>query len=152
MKYIVLFLDVDGILNQYDISSRIRRKRTKGYSNIFNPFKKKVQRLSKLVKKYNMDVYLFSAWTEDKLKEFIHFELKGNTFKWAKNVNKIFKDYKHGIIIDDEISEIDNPKRIETDKDRYQKNKKIIRYQPLYNFGLVKDDFQKLNRILKRMQ
>jgi len=156
MKNIVLFLDVDGVLNQYNHHERIRRYKIHRLNNFstktdtFNPFKKKVLRLSKLVKKYNIDVYVFSAWTIKKLQIHLPFKLIKDTHKWACNVNSISKNYRFSVLIDDEVSSFINKKEIEEyEKGRYILDKNIITYQPNYKFGLVKKDFIKLDRLFK---
>jgi len=146
---IALFLDVDGVLNQYRRSECIRRHKI-DYDFCFTPFKKKVMRLSKLVKKYNLDVYVFSAWTEENLQPHLPFKLCGDTGKWIENVNEASNKYKHSILVDDEIS----PKMgKENGYGGEQVNLKedIVTYQPHYNFGLVLKDFKKLDKILKRL-
>lgn len=142
-KNIALFLDVDGVLNQYRVSERIKRFKI-GYDYTFQPFSKKVLRLAKLVNKYNLDVYLFSAWTIDDLQRYLPFKIKGDTRKWACNVNDISKEYKHSILIDDEVQGLFN-----NVGERYDLDSTIITYQPNYNFGLVLKDFKNIERILK---
>lgn len=58
---ICLFLDIDGVMNQYRHCERIRRCRSKkiSRSKCFDPFPKKVQRLSKLIKNYNIDMFIY---------------------------------------------------------------------------------------------
>ena len=132
-KRIALFLDIDGVLNQYD--NHERRNRYRKYINSgclkendsLNPYPKKVQRLARLVKKYNLDVYLFSAWTEDDLQPFLPFKLVGDTNKWVKNVHEVSKDYDASLLIDDEL-----PAYIGKGKDKL--NEDILTYQPNYNF------------------
>ena len=139
----VLFLDVDGVLNQYNIPQRIRRKRTHGFSKMFDPFPKKVQRLSKLVKKYNIDVYVFSAWTIDNLRPFLPFTLSGDTRKYANDVEEIMKDYDKCILIDDEVSwGIYGHERKPIPKDL-----EVINIDG--DYGMVLEDFKKLERTLK---
>ena len=145
-KNIALFLDVDGVLNQYRASERRRRFKI-SYNYTFQPFHKKVLRLSKLVKKYNLDVYLFSAWTIEDLQIHLPFKIKGDTRKWACNVNDISKKYKHSILIDDEVSGF-----INKTGERYDLDSAIITYQPNYNFGLVLKDFKNIERILKEIK
>jgi len=155
LKNIVLFLDVDGVLNQYDHHERIRRHKLHkkaGFSmetDSFNPFIKKVLRLTKLVKKYNIDVYVFSAWTAKNLQPHLPFKLTGDSNKWISNMNEIAEEYKHAIVIDDEISVI-SEKGCKGEDVRIDKN--IITYQPYYKLGLVKKDFNNLNHIFKNMK
>jgi len=138
-----LFLDVDGVLNQYNIHQRIRRKRTHGLSKMFDPFPKKVQRLSKLVKKYNIDVYVFSAWTIKNLQPFLPFTLSGDTRKYADDVEDIMKDYNKCILIDDEVSwGIYGRERKAIPKDL-----EVINIDG--DYGMILNDFKKLERILK---
>ena len=150
MNDIVLFLDVDGVLNQYDNHERIRRHnihKKNGFSaetEEFNPYPKKVKRLSKLVKKFNIDVYVFSAWTEENLQPYLPFKLKGDTGKWIENVNKIAGNYKFSILIDDEISAI---LLNGTNCSEERLNKNILTYQPYFNHGLVSKDFRELEKI-----
>jgi len=149
MKKIALFLDVDGVLNQYRRSERIRRHRI-DYDFCFAPFKKKVARLTKLVKKYNIDVYVFSAWTEENLQSHLPFKLSGDTLKWIKNVNKQAEEYEHSLLIDDEIS----PKMGKENGyggEQVVLTENIITYKPHNNFGLVLKDFKKIDRILKEL-
>lgn len=149
-----LFLDVDGVLNQYNIHERKRRYKIDKQST-FNPFRKKVLRLSKLIKKFNLDVYVFSAWTlEDVLPHFpkeVHKFFKGDTKKWISRMNEISKQYRYSVVIDDELSSY-NSKFLETGKslkdEEVQINSNIIQYQPYYEFGLVKEDFIKIKGIL----
>lgn len=142
-KDIVLFLDVDGVLNQYDRHERIRRcKKVKYKSECFNPFTKKVLRLSKLVKRYNIDVYVFSAWELVDLQEFLPFKLKGNTRKNIENVNNLSLQYKHSILIDDELSAYE---------DRYGKIKVDKKLQPYYEYGFCKKDYVILENYLKML-
>lgn len=141
---ICIFLDVDGVLNQYRISERIRRNRTKGFNKAFTPFPKKVQRLSKLINQYNIDVYLFSAWTEKKLSPHVPFTIKGDTRKDVNRVNEIAKEYMHSIIIDDEVSVFN--------KEEYGiLDSSIIQVQPHYNYGLVSKDFKKIKVLLREI-
>ena len=129
---IVLFLDVDGVLNQYDTHERIRRcKKLKYNSECMNPFTKKVLRLSKIVKQHNIDVYVFSAWSLDDLQKFLPFKLKGDTRKNIKNVNTISLQYKHSILIDDELL------AYEARYGEINVNKKL---QPHYEYGFCKKD------------
>ena len=150
MKNIVLFLDVDGVLNQYDNHERMKRYKISekdGFSeetDEFNPYQKKVKRLAKLVKTFNIDVYVFSAWTEGNLQPHLPFKLKGDTGKWIKNVNKIAEDYKYSILIDDEISAI---LLNGTNCSEERLNENILTYQPYFNHGLVSKDFRKLEKI-----
>src|SRR5574344_1803919 len=91
---ICLFLDIDGVMNQYRRCERIRRCRSKkiDWSKCFDPFPKKVQRLSKLIKEFNIDVYIFSAWTQKELEGFFPFKIAGDTCKNINIVNKISKE------------------------------------------------------------
>lgn len=148
---ICLFLDIDGVLNQYRISERVRRykKHTKNNfsneTNEFNPYPKKVQRLTKLVKKYNIDVYIFSSWSQEKLKNYLPFEIKGDTGKYATSVENIMKNYKHSLLIDDELNgNIYGHERVPIPDN-------LITHQPNWNFGLVLKDFQKIEKILNKM-
>jgi predicted PilT family ATPase len=145
MSTIALFLDVDGVLNQYRVSERIRRFKI-GYDYTFQPFKKKVLRLSKLVKKYNIDVYVFSAWTEDDLQKYLPFRLKGDTKKWISHMNEVSESYKHSIVIDDEISTIATHGCKGED---VRLNANIVKYQPHSSYGLVLKDFKNIDKILK---
>jgi len=151
---IVLFLDVDGVLNSYDIPIRIRRHKIHkkaGFSketDEFNPFQKKVLRLAKLVKKYNIDVYVFSAWTDYNLQPHLPFKLKGDTGKYIDRMNKISKEYKHSILIDDEIISI-GQRGVKGQDIRFEKN--ITLFQPKYDKGLVRKDFIKLDKIFQEM-
>jgi hypothetical protein len=141
----VLFLDVDGVLNQYNRAERIRRVRTKGFMECLDPFQKKVKRLHKLVKKYNLDVYVFSAWNKEDLQFHLPFELKGDTRKRGDTTNEISLRYDFSILVDDEASAIFDK------KDRYNLSKDIILYQPNGDFGLVLVDFIKLDNILSKV-
>ena len=149
MDNIALFLDVDGVLNQYRRCERIRRHKIEKRNNFkdefdtFKPFQKKVKRLAKLVKKYDIDVYVFSAWTIENLQPHVPFELKGDTRKHGANVNEIAKLYKHNILIDDEASVIFDK------SERYNIDRRIAMYQPHYDYGLVLKDFKRLDYILK---
>jgi len=140
---IALFLDVDGVLNQYMVSERKRRVKTKGFFNVFDPFPKKVIRLHKLIKRYDIDVYVFSAWTKEKLQHYLPFKLCGDTFKLGKFVNKVSEEYKHSVLIDDEASVIFD------EKERYNINEKVIKYQPNGDIGLVLNDFKKLDKLFR---
>jgi len=157
-KKIAIYLDVDGVLNQYDHHERIRRykihKKAKFSSktDVFNPFQKKVLRLYKLIKKYNVDTYVFSAWTLKDLQLHVPFKLLGDTCKWANQVNEISKNYSFNLLIDDEVSSFINREEKDYEKGRYKLNKNIITYQPHYNFGLVKKDFKNLERILNEFR
>lgn len=141
---ICIFLDVDGVLNQYRISERIRRNRTHGFNKAFTPFPKKVQRLSKLIEQYNIDVYLFSAWTEKKLKPHVPFTIKGDTNKNVERVNEIAKSYTHSIIIDDEVSVFRDEKYGILDP-------AIIQIQPQYEYGLISEDFRRIKLLLSEL-
>jgi len=141
---IVLFLDVDGVLNQYRRSERIRRHKI-DYDFCFAPFKKKVKRLAKLVKRYDLDVHVFSAWREKDLQPHLPFKLCGDTLKWVENVHEVSKEYKHSILIDDEVTHYRK-----AGKDNEMLNDNIITYQPHYLYGLVLKDFQKLDKIIKK--
>ena len=146
MNKIVLFLDIDGVLNQYRICERIKRNKRVGWSNAFNPFPKKVKRLAKLIKKYNLDVYVFSAWTQNKLQQHLPFKLKGDTGKYAVRVEEIIKKYDKALLIDDEL--INNLYGHE----RKEIPENLNTYQPNYNFGLVLKDFKKIDNILKQLK
>ena len=141
---ICLFLDVDGVLNQYRITERIRRNRTKGFNRSFDPFPKKVQRLTKLIQDYDIDVYLFSAWTEKKLSPFITFDIKGDTRKKINLVNEISKGYDHAIIIDDEVSVFKKEPYGVLDPD-------IKQFQPNYEYGLITEDFKRIKQHLSEV-
>ena len=149
---IALFLDVDGVLNQYRISERIKRYKKherKGFSeetDCFNPFQKKVLRLNKLIKKYKIDVIVFSAWTEKDLQSHLPFNLKGDASKWISDVNFYAKQYDKCLLIDDEISSI-LERGCKGEKIKFENN--IIFYQPNSDFGLVLKDFKKIENILK---
>lgn len=136
-KKIAIFLDVDGVLNQYRISERKRRLKTKGKNKIFDPFPKKIKRISKYVTKYNIDVHLFSAWSKEKLMNFLPFNIIEDTRKSEDKINEISRKYKLSIIIDDEISHYKNI------------NANIIKIQPDYIFGFIKKDELILKKILK---
>jgi hypothetical protein len=141
---IALFLDIDGVLNQYNIDSRKYRYK-KSYNHTFEPFKKKILKLAKLVKKYNIHVYIFSAWTQKELEEYLPFKIYGDTRKWAENVIEISKEYKHNLIIDDEIQ---YQKRI-FGHERISLPENIILHKPYYDLGLINKDFRKLEHILE---
>ena len=143
MSKIAMFLDVDGVLNQYRISERKRRMRTMGYANTFEPFPKKIIKLAKLIKKYNIDVYVFSAWTIKDLQPHLPFILKGDTNKYAENVINIMKEYKYSILIDDELSS----GLFGHERTTIPQN--LLTYQPNYNYGLIQKDFKKINNLLK---
>jgi hypothetical protein len=155
MKNIVLFLDVDGVLNQYDRHERIRRHKLHKKADFsmetdsFNPFIKKVLRLTKLVKKYKIDVYVFSAWTAKNLQPHLPFKLTGDSNKWISTMNEISAEYKHAIVIDDEISVISD-RGCKGEDIKIDSN--IITFQPYYQFGLVKKDFVKLDYIFQNMK
>jgi len=146
----VLFLDIDGVLNQYRICERIKRYKKHecdNYSdktNEFNPYPKKVQRLAKLVKKYNLDVYVFSAWTKENLQPFLPFELKGDTGKYASSVQEISENYDVYLLIDDELNGVYGHERVKIPDT-------LLTYQPNWNFGLVLKDFQKIDKLLKKV-
>ncbi len=146
MSEIALFLDVDGVLNQYNNHERMRRFKI-GYNCTFEPFQKKVLRLAKLVKKYNLDVYVFSAWAIEDLQPHLPFQLKGDTRKWVKNVHEIATQYQYSLLIDDEVSCY-----CEIGKDQKQLDNSIHIYQPDYNYGLVLKDFKNIDRILKGLK
>ena len=139
---IVLFLDIDGVLNQYRHCERVRRCHLKkiGWSKCFDPYPKKVIRLSRLVKKYNIDVFVFSAWTKSSLEKFLPFNLVGDTRKNISNLNYIAKSYERSILIEDEVRGYLN--RGYT----FEVDKVII---PQCDFGLVLKDFKILERYLK---
>lgn len=142
---ICLFLDVDGVLNQYRISERIRRCQNSkiGRSKCFNPYPKKVKRLSSIINKYNIDVYIFSAWRKEELEKLVHFKLLGDTRKSIEAVNSIAKSYDYSILIDDEYSAL--IKRYGTPEvDKF--------FQPNYEFGLCKKDFRLLKLYLKGLK
>lgn len=154
MNKIALFLDVDGVLNQYRVSERLKRHKIYKKSGFdkkydcFNPFRKKVLKLSKLIKKYNMDVYIFSAWTKEDLVQYLPFEIKGDTRKWISNVNKVSERYTNCLLIDDEISII-LERGCKGEILNFNSNIKM--YQPNWEFGLVKKDFKKIDKIMKGM-
>jgi hypothetical protein len=154
MNNIVLFLDIDGVLNQYNIHERIRRYKIHKKDNfskktdVFNPFPKKVLKLFKLIKKYNIDIYVFSAWTQEDLETHLPFELKGDTGKLIKNLNEISKTYKYSILIDDELFAIE---KIGVKGQNIRLNKNLIKYQPNLKYGLVNKDFIKLEKIFKKL-
>jgi hypothetical protein len=159
MNNIAIYLDVDGVLNQYDVHERLRRhkihKRNKfsKETDTFNPFGKKVLRLYNLIKKYQIDVYVFSAWRLEDLQPHLPFKLMGDTRKWANQVNEISKNYTFNLLIDDEVSSfINRPENTQWELGRYKLNKNILTYQPNYNFGLVKKDFKTLKRILNEFR
>ena len=143
---VALFLDIDGVLNQYNIDSRKYRDK-KSYEHTFEPFKKKILKLTKLVKRYNIHVYIFSAWTLKELEEYLPFKIYGDTRKWAENVIEISKEYKHNLIIDDEI-------RYQTrifGHERIYLPENIILHKPYYELGLISKDFRKLEHILENL-
>ena len=133
-----IFLDVDGVLNQYNREERMRRVRTKGFSGAFNPFPKKVQRLHKIIIEFNIDVYLFSAWTTEKLSEFVRFNITEDTRKDVERINEISKQYKKAILIEDELLHFEDKLDVG-----------ILTLQPNYDYGLVLSDFHKLKRLLE---
>jgi len=135
MNKIAIYLDVDGVLNQYDSNQRIYRKKKHGWGGIMDPFPKKVLRLNKLIKKYNIDVYLFSAWHTEELQPHVPFKIKGELYKLDKLFEIMKVDYDLNILIDDEADHYNVPKDF-----------KII--QPYYEYGLVKKDFRNLERII----
>lgn len=138
----VLFLEIDGVLNQYRNCERVRRCHSKkiGRSKHFDPYPKKVLRLSKLVRKYNIDVFVFSAWTKSRLEKFLPFDLVGDTRKNISKLNDIAKGYERSILIEDEVrGDLYKGYTFEVDK--------II--LPHYKFGLVLKDFKVLERYLK---
>lgn len=139
---ICLFLDIDGVMNQYRHCERIRRCHSKkiGRSKCFAPFPKKVQRLSKLIKKYNIDVYIFSAWTQKELEKFFPFNISGDTRKSVSEINRISKDYDVSILIEDEVIGYTNKGYV------FEVSKIFI---PHYDFGLVKKDFNNIKNYLK---
>lgn len=148
---IALFLDVDGVLNQYLISERKRRykiHKRNTYSketDVFNPFQKKVLRLAKLVKKYKIDVYVFSAWTIEDIQPHLPFKLKGDVRKRAERVANIMNKYDKCILIDDELSgDIFGIERVPIPKE-------IITYQPDWKYGLVLRDFKKIEKIIEEL-
>jgi len=151
MKTTAIFLDVDGVLNQYRAHERIKRykkyKRNnfKKEYNCFNPYPKKVTRLARLIKKYNIDVFVFSAWKLEKLQPHLPFKLKGDTNKLISNVNLISLNYDYSIVIDDEISVI-LKKGCKGQNIRI--NSYIHTYQPNGDYGLVKQDFAKLKNLI----
>ena len=142
MNKIVLFLDIDGVLNQYRNCERIRRCHSKkiGWSKCFDPYPKKVLRLARLIKKYNIDVFVFSAWTKSNLEKFLPFNLVGDTRKNISKLNDIAKSYGRSILIEDEVKGYLNKGY------PFEVDKVII---PHYNFGLVLKDFNILERYLK---
>jgi len=155
IKKIAMFLDVDGVLNQYNINERKRRNKIYKKSNydinkkVFAPFNKKILRLYKLIKKYDIEVYLFSAWTKEELEYYLpnKFKLyfKEDTYKYISNMNKIAMNYENSLLIDDEASSI-KEKGLKGEKCNIYKN--IMMYQPDGNYGLIKKDFRNLEKIL----
>jgi hypothetical protein len=143
---IALFLDIDGVLNQYNIDSRkYKLKKHQDYN--MKPYKKKILKLTKLIKRYNIHVYIFSAWRQKELEEYLPFKIYGDTRKWAENVIEISKEYKHNLIIDDEIqykTRIFGHERIPLPEN-------IILHKPYYEFGLINKDFRKLEHILENL-
>lgn len=139
---ICLFLDIDGVMNQYRHSERIRRCHSKkiGWSKCFDPYPKKVQRLTKLIKKYNIDVFIFSAWTKNNLIPFFKFDIKGDTRKSIAELNDIAKNYDISILIEDEVLGYKHKGYT------FEVSKIFI---PHYDFGLVKKDFNKIKNYLK---
>lgn len=144
MNKIAMFLDVDGVLNQYSVHERLRRNRLV-FNSAFTPYPKKIARLSKLVKKYNIDVYVFSAWSIEKLQPHIPFKLCGDTYKYAGNLMRISRSYDFSLVIDDELSSG------LFGKERMTIPYWIKQYQPNHLYGLVKDDFRKLELIIKKL-
>ena len=140
---IAIFLDIDGVLNQYNINERKRRTRTKGFDRAFDPFKKKVLRLAKLVKKYDIHIYIYSAWTQEDLEVFLPFKIYGDTYKQIERVNEISKNYDYNILIDDEITHIQDLGLLKS---------RVILYGVNYQYGLIKDDFIRLNNIINTIR
>jgi len=143
-----LFLDVDGVLNQYDNAQRKQlyrkyvRSKFDPKFDVFNPYSKKVFRLSKLIKKYNFDVFLFSAWTIRDLQPFVPFEILSDTRKSSESVIEIMAEYDNALLIDDELSSG------LFGYERSQIPSNLITYQPNYKYGLVLRDFKKLEYVL----
>lgn len=142
MMKICLFLDIDGVLNQYRRCERIRRCNNPkiGRSKCFDPFPKKVKRLASIIKKYNIETYIFSAWRQEELEEFLPFNIYGDTRKSVKEVNEIAKNYDISILIDDEASAVIT---------RYGPIEVSKIFQPYYNLGLCKKDFSDIKNYLK---
>ncbi len=115
---------------------------------MFCAFSQKSFAVSKIGKKYNLDVIVFSAWNIEKLQPYLPFELKGDTSKWISKVNFYAKQYDKCLLIDDEISAI-LEKGCKGEVIDFENN--IQFYQPKWEYGLVKKDFLKLNKLLKGM-
>lgn len=133
---IALFLDIDGVLNQYRHSERIKRFENPKYKDEFDPYPKKILRLYKVLKKYNIDVHLFSAWTKEDLDTIVPFEILTDTGKYTENVNKISLDYDLSILLDDEAC-------------CYTVNDNIIKLQPNYLFGFTLQTQKDLIKIIE---
>ena len=144
-----IFLDIDGVLNQYNHHERKRRHnihKASGFKeelDTFNPAKKKIQQLSAVVNRYNVDVYVFSAWSSERLQPFLPFTLKGDTIKRMTNVIDLMVKYKQNILIEDEY------KTELFGKDRLPLPKGLTLMKINGDFGMVKKDYTKLNRLLK---
>jgi len=149
MNRSAIFLDVDGVLNQYNHHERKRRHKIHKASGFkeeldtFNPSKKKILQLSALVKRYNVDVYTFSAWSSERLQPFIPFILKGDTIKRMTNVMELMSNYSKNILIEDEY------KTELFGKDRLPLPKGLTLMKINGEFGMIKSDYSKLNRLLK---
>ena len=143
-----IFLDVDGVLNQYNHHERKRRHRIHKASGFkeeldtFNPAKKKIQKLASIVKRHSVDVYIFSAWSSERLQPFLPFTLKGDTIKRMTNVIDLMTQYKQNILIEDEY------KTELFGKDRLPLPKGLTLMKVNGDFGMIKKDFVKLNNFL----
>jgi len=144
----VIILDIDGVLNQYNHHERKRRHKIhkasgfKDSLDTFNPAKKKILKLSAIVKRYNVDVYVFNAWSLERLQLFLPFTLKGDTIKLMSNVIDIMVDYDRNILIEDEYK----PELF--GKDRLPLPKGLILMKINDDFGMAKKDYTKLDRLL----
>ena len=111
------------------------------YNYILRPYPKKIERLNKIIQKYNLDVYIFSAWTQEELENIYPFKISGDTNKNTKKVIEILSNYDIAIMIDDEVSYYKN--------DFICIEEKISFLQPYYEEGMVLKDFKKLENIIK---
>lgn len=137
---IAIILDIDGVLNQYRKSERIRRHKKLEYLQIFAPYPKKVNRLNRLIKKYNIDIFLFSAWSKQEIEDCTSLSIKIDTRKSVDTVNTYTRGYSEIIFIEDE------PKSYIEQGLFYTK---LI--QPNYEFGMVLKDFVRLENYLKEI-
>jgi hypothetical protein len=151
-KKSAIYLDVDGVLNQYNYHERKKRHlvhKASGFKDEFDPFNpylKKIQKLSSIVKRYDVDVYLFSAWSLEKLQPFIPFKLKGDTNKIMSNVIDIMPLYTQNILIEDEY------KMELFGKDRLALPKGLSILKINGEVGMINKDFNKLRSKLEGKQ